>query len=96
MGPFLVCLAVSESIRASPIAKVFPCFMSTITVMSSFLKLPSIRTIPGAITVAPLQTYGMAPISTTILGALRENSEKSRVGITFSAALNKVGFPEIR
>jgi len=92
----LVCLAASESISASPIAKAFPCFMSTITAMFSFLKLPSTRTIPGAITVAPLQTYGIAPISTTILGALVENSEKSRVGNTFSAALNKMGFPEIR
>ena len=94
IGPFFVFLAFSESIRLSPIARAFPCFTSAITTISPVLKVPSMETIPGAMTVAPLHTNGTAPISTMIRGALAMNSENNSVGSILSFSLNNTGILE--
>lgn len=76
-----------------PIARGFWCFSSDIRRMSSSLKSPRIRTMPGAIRSAPLQMWGMAPMSTMILGRSGRISSKKRVGISVWLGLASMGLP---
>jgi small nuclear ribonucleoprotein len=52
------------------------------------------RTMPGAMTSAPLQMWGTAPMFTTIFGSRRKASSKSRVGrmVLFKMAMSGLLF----
>ena len=66
---------------------------SAIRRMAFSLKSPSMRTIPGAITSAPLQRWGTAPMSTMILGRSGKISSKVSVGDSVSLSFASIGFP---
>ena len=94
--PFLVVLASAELRMVSPMAIGLAYFSSVTRTMLPLLNSPSMRTIPGAMMSAPLQTWEIAPMSTTILGSCVRISAASSVGKTDFPVLCNMGFWLIR